>query len=223
MTGRAERAQAANLQLLIEAGVSEGGLEPPPPIRGLAPQASASAYSATRTCGTDRRPLDPTTLHGVAARPWTGRQAPGRSAAPRPAPTGHPAAPSGTQRHPTVLTRARPACAPSGRAPVAERPRAAPARGRAGERLRAPAAPAWSSPASGCPTAGPPGCAGARCEGGNRGHRCRRTSHGNRGRNGGTGTATSTPPYGLAAGAPVPLCGERCRRVGRFPPAERAD
>jgi hypothetical protein len=29
--------------------VSEGGLEPPPPIRGLAPQASASAYSATRT------------------------------------------------------------------------------------------------------------------------------------------------------------------------------
>lgn len=29
--------------------VSEGGLEPPPSIRGLAPQASASAYSATRT------------------------------------------------------------------------------------------------------------------------------------------------------------------------------
>src|SRR6478672_3685347 len=29
--------------------VSEGGLEPPRPIRALAPQASASAYSATRT------------------------------------------------------------------------------------------------------------------------------------------------------------------------------
>ena len=29
--------------------VSEGGLEPPCPIRALAPQASASAYSATRT------------------------------------------------------------------------------------------------------------------------------------------------------------------------------
>jgi hypothetical protein len=30
--------------------VSEGGLEPPCPKRALAPQASASAYSATRTC-----------------------------------------------------------------------------------------------------------------------------------------------------------------------------
>src|SRR5580704_10114170 len=30
--------------------VSEGGLEPPCPLRALAPQASASAYSATRTC-----------------------------------------------------------------------------------------------------------------------------------------------------------------------------
>src|SRR5207302_8118108 len=29
--------------------VSEGGLEPPCPLRALAPQASASAYSATRT------------------------------------------------------------------------------------------------------------------------------------------------------------------------------
>ena len=29
--------------------VSEGGLEPPRPIRALAPQASASANSATRT------------------------------------------------------------------------------------------------------------------------------------------------------------------------------
>src|SRR4029453_13492164 len=29
--------------------VSEGGLEPPFPLRALAPQASASAYSATRT------------------------------------------------------------------------------------------------------------------------------------------------------------------------------
>ena len=29
--------------------VSEGGLEPPCPIRALAPQASASTYSATRT------------------------------------------------------------------------------------------------------------------------------------------------------------------------------
>jgi hypothetical protein len=37
--------------------VSEGGLEPPCPLRALAPQASASAYSATRTrhaCGTHR-------------------------------------------------------------------------------------------------------------------------------------------------------------------------
>jgi integrase len=30
--------------------VSEGGLEPPPPCRGLGPQPSASAYSATPTC-----------------------------------------------------------------------------------------------------------------------------------------------------------------------------
>jgi hypothetical protein len=34
--------------------VSEGGLEPPCPIRALAPQASASAYSATRTCTATR-------------------------------------------------------------------------------------------------------------------------------------------------------------------------
>ena len=31
--------------------VRGGGLEPPPSIRGLAPQASASAYSATRALG----------------------------------------------------------------------------------------------------------------------------------------------------------------------------
>src|SRR3954454_11215262 len=31
--------------------VSEGGLEPPRPFGALAPQASASAYSATRTSG----------------------------------------------------------------------------------------------------------------------------------------------------------------------------
>jgi len=35
--------------------VSEGGLEPPCPIRALAPQASASAYSATRTCAVPRQ------------------------------------------------------------------------------------------------------------------------------------------------------------------------
>src|SRR6516162_9177875 len=35
--------------------VSEGGLEPPCPLRALAPQASASAYSATRTCAGARR------------------------------------------------------------------------------------------------------------------------------------------------------------------------
>jgi hypothetical protein len=34
---------------LGETNVSEGGLEPPCPIRALAPQASASANSATRT------------------------------------------------------------------------------------------------------------------------------------------------------------------------------
>jgi hypothetical protein len=36
--------------------VSEGGLEPPCPIRALAPQASASTYSATRTLGPPGRP-----------------------------------------------------------------------------------------------------------------------------------------------------------------------
>ncbi len=35
----------------------EGGLEPPPTIRGLAPQASASAYSATRA-GDDFRSVE---------------------------------------------------------------------------------------------------------------------------------------------------------------------
>src|SRR5215472_93766 len=35
--------------LTCENYVSEGGLEPPCPLRALAPQASASAYSATRT------------------------------------------------------------------------------------------------------------------------------------------------------------------------------
>ena len=35
--------------LTWENAVSEGGLEPPCPLRALAPQASASAYSATRT------------------------------------------------------------------------------------------------------------------------------------------------------------------------------
>ena len=35
--------------LTWENTVSEGGLEPPCPLRALAPQASASAYSATRT------------------------------------------------------------------------------------------------------------------------------------------------------------------------------
>lgn len=39
------RDRGSNMTVLV----SEGGLEPPPPIRGLAPQASASAYSATRT------------------------------------------------------------------------------------------------------------------------------------------------------------------------------
>ncbi len=39
--------------------VSEGGLEPPRPIRALAPQASASANSATRTSGCAVRVQDP--------------------------------------------------------------------------------------------------------------------------------------------------------------------
>jgi len=37
--------------------VSEGGLEPPCPLRALAPQASASAYSATRTSAGARDPV----------------------------------------------------------------------------------------------------------------------------------------------------------------------
>ena len=35
---------------MLKGFVSEGGLEPPCPFGALAPQASASAYSATRTC-----------------------------------------------------------------------------------------------------------------------------------------------------------------------------
>ena len=42
-------AKTANSQVNHDHLVSEGGLEPPCPIRALAPQASASAYSATRT------------------------------------------------------------------------------------------------------------------------------------------------------------------------------
>ena len=45
--------------------VSEGGLEPPRPIRGLAPQASASAYSATRTSAVTLARL---TAHRVIGR-----------------------------------------------------------------------------------------------------------------------------------------------------------
>src|SRR5664280_1436581 len=56
--------------------VSEGGLEPPCPFGALAPQASASAYSATRTGCWDRRstachrrPLYPTATLGHGGRP----------------------------------------------------------------------------------------------------------------------------------------------------------
>src|SRR5215475_10836065 len=41
--------QEASPQVRARGYVSEGGLEPPCPLRALAPQASASAYSATRT------------------------------------------------------------------------------------------------------------------------------------------------------------------------------
>ena len=42
--------------LIRQSDVSEGGLEPPCPTRALAPQASASTYSATRTMGPSGRP-----------------------------------------------------------------------------------------------------------------------------------------------------------------------
>ena len=46
----AESLSRANYKLLTcTNAVSEGGLEPPCPFGALAPQASASAYSATRT------------------------------------------------------------------------------------------------------------------------------------------------------------------------------
>ena len=53
--------------------VSEGGLEPPCPIRALAPQASASAYSATRTWDSG---LLPGRAHDskLGPPPATGRQ-----------------------------------------------------------------------------------------------------------------------------------------------------
>ena len=44
--------------------VSEGGLEPPCPIRALAPQASASTYSATRTWV---RPVAPDSAETIAS------------------------------------------------------------------------------------------------------------------------------------------------------------
>ena len=46
--------------------VSEGGLEPPCPLRALAPQASASTYSATRTWV---RPVAPDSAETIASRP----------------------------------------------------------------------------------------------------------------------------------------------------------
>jgi hypothetical protein len=51
--------------------VSEGGLEPPCPLRALAPQASASTYSATRTWV---RPVAPDSAETIASSPrLTGR------------------------------------------------------------------------------------------------------------------------------------------------------
>ena len=50
--------------------VSEGGLEPPCPTRALAPQASASTYSATRTMGPSGRPNGGETIaSGPAQQP----------------------------------------------------------------------------------------------------------------------------------------------------------
>ena len=55
--------------------VSEGGLEPPCPIRALAPQASASTYSATRTWVARILRASQTTLtkSGCRRAPWQGR------------------------------------------------------------------------------------------------------------------------------------------------------
>ena len=69
--------------------VSEGGLEPPRPLRALAPQASASAYSATRTGDASRRlaqvsKLRPTMRSGSPSAELA-------SQAGRPAPPGEPA------------------------------------------------------------------------------------------------------------------------------------
>ena len=61
--------------------VSEGGLEPPCPFGALAPQASASAYSATRTWGSGMlpgRPHDSKSGHLPATRPSADRAARGR-------------------------------------------------------------------------------------------------------------------------------------------------
>src|SRR5436309_13956265 len=71
--------------------VSEGGLEPPCPQRALAPQASASAYSATRTCAAATVSAGRLTIANVAdPRRSARRPAPaaGRPARPRRRPAG---------------------------------------------------------------------------------------------------------------------------------------
>jgi hypothetical protein len=56
-TGVSRPLRSANYKPLTWANsVSEGGLEPPCPFGALAPQASASAYSATRTWVSDMLP-----------------------------------------------------------------------------------------------------------------------------------------------------------------------
>ncbi|GAA4905049.1 recombinase family protein [Streptomonospora salina] len=54
--------------LIGDSKVSEGGLEPPCPMRALAPQASASTYSATRTYRPARRALAGLTIAKVWGR-----------------------------------------------------------------------------------------------------------------------------------------------------------
>jgi hypothetical protein len=83
------RPDLADMALTCKNMVSEGGLEPPCPKRALAPQASASAYSATRTCAdhdrTCRPPHDSKTSRSAQVRWPVQRRARPPATAPGPA------------------------------------------------------------------------------------------------------------------------------------------
>ena len=147
------------LQVIHDHLVSEGGLEPPCPFGALAPQASASAYSATRTQSWLRagRPNSPSQPHHDskparlrathAHRPSTIRPNP-RPAQPDPGPEPDQPRP-GTNRTPMALWPNDDDHSPAGGRRPGERPdQDRQHERRATTRARASAPPPSTSPAS---------------------------------------------------------------------------